>query len=255
MKYTYAYKTSDGIRHEGSINASSREEVFGELRRRDIKAIKVVAADGSKANGETRFVTRKRIVFAALATGLLVGAVIAVVVPAIKHDFERIGRYKPGMAEKMAALQRAAKDVLADHAERMAASGIKVLKDYEEIYADTNSTRYAKAIRLGYNELNVSRQKVRGLFRPLYDLFPPGYINERTDAQGIYAETMDEIDRSEAHLVQDENAYRLLCANRGKWTVEDGKVVFSDESIAKEFAFYQHGLSPAEMRWSRDFKH
>lgn len=51
MKYTYAYRTSDGIRHEDSMNASSREEVFERLRERGIKAIKVVAADGSKANG------------------------------------------------------------------------------------------------------------------------------------------------------------------------------------------------------------
>jgi len=51
MKYTYAYKTSDGVRHEDSMDASSREEVFGILRAKGIKAIKVVAADGSKANG------------------------------------------------------------------------------------------------------------------------------------------------------------------------------------------------------------
>ena len=76
MKYTYAYKTPDGIRHEDSMNASSREEVFATLRTRGIKAIKVVAADGSKANGEVRGV-RKRvmavsIVAAALAAGLAV---------------------------------------------------------------------------------------------------------------------------------------------------------------------------------------
>ena len=76
MKYTYAYKTSDGVRHEDSINASSREEVFETLRAQGIKAIKVVAADGSKANGEIRGV-RKRVVVAsivvvALATGLVV---------------------------------------------------------------------------------------------------------------------------------------------------------------------------------------
>ena len=63
MKYTYAYKTSDGVRHEESMNAASREDVFAELRKRGIKAIKVVAADGSKANGEVRGV-RKRIVAA-----------------------------------------------------------------------------------------------------------------------------------------------------------------------------------------------
>ena len=51
MRYTYAYKTSDGIRHEDSMDAASREEVFATLRTQGIKAIKVVAADGSKANG------------------------------------------------------------------------------------------------------------------------------------------------------------------------------------------------------------
>lgn len=66
MKYTYAYKTSDGVRHEASMNAASRDEVFAALRKQGIKAIKVVAADGSKANGEIRGV-RKRVVAALVA--------------------------------------------------------------------------------------------------------------------------------------------------------------------------------------------
>ena len=52
MTYTYAYKTSDGRRHEDSMDAPSREAVFESLRARGIRPIKVVAADGSKANGE-----------------------------------------------------------------------------------------------------------------------------------------------------------------------------------------------------------
>ena len=66
MKYTYAYKTSDGVRHEASMNAASRDEVFATLRKQGIKAIKVVAADGSKANGEVRGV-RKRVVAVLIA--------------------------------------------------------------------------------------------------------------------------------------------------------------------------------------------
>ncbi len=75
MRYTYAYKTSDGVRHEATMNASSREEVFATLRKQGIKAIKVVAADGSKANGEIHGV-RKRVVaalvaFVALGVGIV----------------------------------------------------------------------------------------------------------------------------------------------------------------------------------------
>ena len=72
MKYTYAYKTSDGVRHEDSMNAASREEVFETLRAKGIKAIKVVAADGSKANGEVRGMRRR-----AVAALVVVAAAVA----------------------------------------------------------------------------------------------------------------------------------------------------------------------------------
>ena len=76
MKYTYAYKTSDGVRHEASMNAASRDEVFAALRKQGIKAIKVVAADGSKANGEIHGV-RKRVVAALVAFVALGVGVVA----------------------------------------------------------------------------------------------------------------------------------------------------------------------------------
>ena len=76
MKYTYAYKTSDGIRHEATMVAKSRDDVFAELRKQGIKAIKVVAADGSKANGEIHGV-RKRVVVALVAFVALGVGVVA----------------------------------------------------------------------------------------------------------------------------------------------------------------------------------
>ena len=75
MKYTYAYKTSDGVRHEDSMNASSREEVVMALRKRGIKAIKVVAADGSKANGEVRGVRKRAVAALVVLAAAVVGAV------------------------------------------------------------------------------------------------------------------------------------------------------------------------------------
>ena len=76
MKYTFAYKTSDGVRHEDSIEAASRDDVFEALRRQGIRPIKVVAADGSKANGEVRGL-RKRAVFALVAIAAVVAGVVA----------------------------------------------------------------------------------------------------------------------------------------------------------------------------------
>ena len=76
MKYTYAYKSSDGTRHEAAMEAESRDEVFEVLRGRGIRPIKVVAADGSKANGEVRGL-RKRAVFALVAIAAVVAGVVA----------------------------------------------------------------------------------------------------------------------------------------------------------------------------------
>ena len=76
MKYTFAYKTSDGVRHEDSLDAESRDEVFEVLRGRGIRPIKVVAADGSKANGEIRGL-RKRAVFMLVVFAALVAGVVA----------------------------------------------------------------------------------------------------------------------------------------------------------------------------------
>ena len=77
MRYTYAYKTPDGIRHEAAIEASSRDAAFSILRRQGIRPIKVVAADGSKENGAPP-VIKKRIV-AALIVSILILAVVAAI--------------------------------------------------------------------------------------------------------------------------------------------------------------------------------
>ncbi len=76
MRYTYAYKDSNGTRHEDSIDAESRDAVFAALRAKGIRPIKVVAADGSKANGELRGV-RKRVVAFAVVLATIVAGIIA----------------------------------------------------------------------------------------------------------------------------------------------------------------------------------
>ena len=75
MKYTYAYKSSDGSRHEASMDAESREAVFEALRKKGIRPIKVIAEDGSKANGEIRGVRRRGVGVAAVLAAIV--AVIA----------------------------------------------------------------------------------------------------------------------------------------------------------------------------------
>lgn len=76
MKFTYAYKTRDGVRHEDAVEASSREAAFAALRARGVKAIKVVAVDGSKANGEVRGVRLRAVVASVCAAALVAGLAV-----------------------------------------------------------------------------------------------------------------------------------------------------------------------------------
>lgn len=46
MKFTYQYKTSDGVRHSGEYAARSREAVYDELRAKGIKAFGVEPVSG-----------------------------------------------------------------------------------------------------------------------------------------------------------------------------------------------------------------
>ena len=41
-KFSYFYKTSDGVRHEAEITAPSKDEAFARLRKEGIRPIKVV---------------------------------------------------------------------------------------------------------------------------------------------------------------------------------------------------------------------
>lgn len=73
--YVYIYRTSEGTRQEGEIEAPSRDEAFSLLRKQGIRPVKVIAKDGSKANGEVRGV-RKRIVAACIVgAAILAGGV------------------------------------------------------------------------------------------------------------------------------------------------------------------------------------
>ena len=51
MKFTYYYKRSDGVRREGTIEASSRDDAFAALRKDGIRPIKVVADGASEVDG------------------------------------------------------------------------------------------------------------------------------------------------------------------------------------------------------------
>ena len=76
-RFRYIYRTADRKRLEAEIDAESRDAVFTRLREKGIRPIKVIALDGSKANGAppVRPEWRKGLVWAIVAFLAVVGGI------------------------------------------------------------------------------------------------------------------------------------------------------------------------------------
>lgn len=232
MKFLYAYKTPDGTRHEGEIASESRDAAFAALREKGIRPIKVYAADGSKANGETKFITRKRFVLAALVVGVLAGVGAALWVSRTDFrdpriiDFERRG------------------EELVTHNDRMVGTlHLEALRNYREIFTQKNSWVLNQKIGLSRFNFKETRQNLKNLFREAYETFPAEtHPSERAEVERIYQRLMDAVDIAESRIQNDQNAFHLLEAHRGKWTVKGDRIEWSDPALAADFASYTRDL-------------
>lgn len=76
-RFHYIYRTADRQRLEAEMDAESRDAVFTRLREKGIRPIKVIALDGSKANGAppVRPEWRKGLVWAIVAFLAVVGGI------------------------------------------------------------------------------------------------------------------------------------------------------------------------------------
>lgn len=264
MKYIYAYKTSDGIRHEDSMNASSREEVFNQLRAMGIKAIKVVAADGSKANGEIVVKgIRKRVALGAIIVTALVAGLAVFLTVRTPHAVLNSALGSPSATtfeftsdvsrSAFTNLEAQARQIIANHDKAIEALEFDLLANYQFIENTKDTTIFTDKIKAGYKAIDASRMATRDLFKSIFNIFPAECATERTEAQRLYAETMERLDVSESRIVNDEKAFKILSVNRGKWHCVKGKVKWTDAALANEFEYFRRDVNPAAVRWRKDF--
>lgn len=236
------------------MDAESREAVFAALRAQGIRAIKVVAADGSKANGEVRGARKRTIAAVAALAAVLAGGAVYFLAP--ERTAGGWGEEAPPAQvvsftndQYRAAftnLEAQAAQILSKHAAAIAAIDLDVLANYQSIESAEDTASLSKKVRQGYRAVDDSRVEVRELFKTIFTVFPPECTAERDAAQGLYAETMEKLDSSERRIVKDEKALRLLVENHGKWHWRDGKVVWSDAALANEFEYFRRETSPQQ---------
>ena len=253
MKYIYAYKTSDGTRHQSSMNADSREEVFISLRARGIKAIKVVAADGSKANGEIRGV-RKRVVFGSAVAAAIVAAVSVYFAFTIGVAETATSPYtakeKASYLNLNSVVEKIVKSLINDPADeeinQLLSNGIHNLS-ISTLPAYVLVEKRASSIVEG-------RKKVRHEFAVTLEKFKKNSPVMK-DVQRLYGVLMTQFDVLEIVNANRRLALDILERNRGKWKAGKNGPEFSDSRLSEMYDYCLENIladTPAS-RWQRDF--
>ena len=253
MKYRYAYKTSDGIRHEDSIDADSREGVFVVLRTRGIRAIKVVAADGSKANGEIRGLRKRTATLIALVAATLTGLAVWWMIQ-FKPVADPYERFSVRERELLVELSKQITTICDEANQSYAALNVARLQDVETV-SNTNLVDELKSlVKSGDEVIRVARMKLRRAFDESVGMYPVCKDAFRA-AQELYGRQMSTIDAIEVSHQNRRYAFVLLDTNRDKWSVFKGKPAFTDQHL---LALYQYclegiGANVSVIRWRKDF--
>ena len=235
MTYRYAYKTSDGTRHEASMDAPSRDAVFETLRSRGIRPIKVVAADGSKANGEIRGVRRRVVVILLITLAIASSLVTSLFYKAqsTRHKAQSTTDYAQGTKHKAQTTRRQIigdsaiidkgiatgwSDVFSEEGERFFASfaipGVKA--GQRNTTVEELETALARRIEASPDDSMEARQikaMVDGMKAEARAYIADGgsiieygkRLTERQDAEiAIYERTRKEVERARETMPQDE---------------------------------------------------
>lgn len=255
MQFVYYYKSSDGVRHDGEMEAPDREEVFIALRRQGIRPIKVMRKDDLHPELRVYGVKKRWVVaiagvVAVLAAGLAIVAWKAMQGP---DPHELSGEYAAETKAAMEKLVARARALKTKHEAELKLLDLDALRDYARIAKAEGPDVFAETIGKARTIIEGTRTGMKDLFGGLYETFPPEAVNERRDAQKLYGEIMTEIDVAEDRLDADELVIGLLLSARDQWKVEKGEVVFSDPRLEREFRFFSKGADETVTRWHKDF--
>lgn len=230
MKYYYVFKTSDGVRTQESIEAVSRDEAFASLRRKGIRPIKVVAADGAKANGEVRGVRKRVVTLLVLVSVVLTAVMVAVLVRRNIHDPAK----DPAIVRFVSTMESA----VVEYGFSYASLGLSAVDDYAAIAKGADIGPMLERIRNGERLIDSTKNAFRVAFEEC-----TSSVGRDSEAYR-YAETL-----LRARVV-DFNSQRTTLANRvimlsllhdnlGKWKVSEAGLIFEDKNLERTFKYCQ----------------
>lgn len=259
--WSYTYKTSDGIRHEAVIEAETMDGVYGALKEKGIRPIKVseriapIVRSGFKG-------LRKRDWFVFLGV-LVVALGVAVAVLTVRERTEGLPVALSSEPEKNIAQDDEESDL--NQSSQMLAMIDDIIEDVcrraYEVYKSIDHQlilNYAfiahardtdivhRELKVGHECIAEARLNGSRRFNEVYDTIPKEEKGIREYAEQMYGIMMGDLDVYEEGLDAESCVVELLEKNRGRWRVDHGDVVFDDESLSRQFRLYIRIVGLAE---------
>lgn len=249
--WRYSYKTSDGIRHEGTISASGRDAAFEELRRQGIRAIRV---DEVPPAPQRVWPWGAAVLAAALAAAggawWLIGGRGAPAMPTpTAGDLPVPG----GRCDAYQEIAGDVESIREAYREASAKVDRELLANYALVERVRDMSEFRSVIAYGRESVSNAREAVRSAFSKRYGDIPDTFPQDMTDAQLLYGLVMEELDADEERLDSDDCALELLDTNRGRWHVVKGVVKWNDSGLERQFRLFSREPVPGKTRWERDF--
>lgn len=253
MKFEYTYKTSDGQRHVGLMNARSTDAAFAILRTRGIKPIRVIRA---KPKGLAACVAY----FFSSAVGIAVSVAVVAVAIATVALLSNFGNAAASAAPdvlraKGEAFKRLSHRVaLVEHAHTEAFGSIdfELLRNYALIAEVSDLQKLYGEITKARIIIANTRERLRAIFAEAPTIFADDK-DGLSAAQALYGAQMVKVDADEAQMESNESAIALLDETRDQWKVVKGEIVFSNNALKKDFEMLTQPVDPATARWRKDF--
>ena len=250
-RWTYTYRTSDGQRHSGEIEAESLDAAHAAIRREmGVKPIKVWAAGGETASVQQQEAGRSPRDRRHGRAALVAAVVLAALAGGAWWWFG--GRGAPALPSSATSAD-APVATSADAPVAAAKIDFELLANYALVERTRDMAEFRAIIAHGREVVSKARDAVRTSVEAHYEDIPPSNADDRNEAQRLYGLVMEELDATDERLESDECALSLLDVNRGKWRVVKGAVIWDDPRLERQFRIFGREPSAAATRWERDF--
>ena len=270
--WVYTYKTSDGLRHEGEMSADCKDDVYSKLRDQVIRAIRVEERIVPVVRQGFRGLKKRDWLMLSLA---VVGIFVALSFVSTLHNnssneiVNANGQAKYGGMDKSegnvfaeengngSLAEKKRMDIIQDRSKPF----LDLFKDVDALVMDFKTKfggidrellgNYAllehmndvpairNELKRGRGIVSEKRKAILDVYKLKFTLIPESCVEDRKMAQKIYGDVMNLLDAAEEELDGDECAITLLVSNKGLWTVRSGQVVWSDESLARQFRLFK----------------